>query len=225
MIQLIKKLLLCIILFPLTSYSSLYTIEYAGQINGLYGTGLNFQIGENISGTLLLNTDLAVDTQPGNANQAFFKSPVGNDFVTGYWPYGLGRNADFVLVENGYDTVNSPSGYDAFGIGDFIINDQTHDTYFFELYAIIPNEWLPDKDIKEFDFTSANSLAGRLWGSVSYRHTFYNQDGTGWSTNDQALFSLDKFKLQAVNVAEPSSAMLLTLGIIAFLIRKRLRSF
>ncbi len=225
MIQLIKKLMLCVIFFPLTSYSSLYTIEYTGQINDLYGTGLGFQLGQNISGTLLLNTDLAVDTQPGNANQAFYKSSVGNDFVTGYWPSGLGRNADFVLVENGYDAINSPSGYDAFGIGDFIINDQAHDTYFFELYAILPHEWLPDKNIKEFDFTSANSFSGRLYGYVSYRHTFYNQDGTGWSTNDQALFSLDKFKLQAVNVAEPSSAILLTLGITALLIRRKLKSF
>ena len=225
MIQLIKKSMLCVIFFPLTSYSSLYTIEYAGQINDLYGTGLGFHIGENISGTLLLNTDLAVDTQRDNANQAFFKSSVGNDFVTGYWPYGMGRNADVVLVENGYDAANSPSGYDAFGVGDFIINDQTNDAYFFELYAIIPNEWLPDKNIKEFDFTSANSLSGRLWGSVSYQHTFYNPDGTGWSTNDQALFSLDKFKLQAVNVAEPSSVILLTLGIIALLIRRKLRTF
>lgn len=221
MIQLIKKFMLLTALFPLSSYASLYTIEYSGQINNLYASGLGFHIGDSISGKLLLDTSLAVDTQPGNAYQAFHKSAIGNNFVSGYWSNVPGRNADFVLIENGFDEITSPSGYDSFGIGDFILNDQTNEHYFFELYAILAQNWLPDKNIKEFDFTSAD-LTGRSFGSISYRQTFYNPDGTGWSTNDQALFSLDKLKLQAVDVVEPPSAILLALGLFVFLTRRKL---
>lgn len=95
-------LLAGLIVLPLSAHAIIINVEYSGTISSTFGHEVPYAVGDPISGTLQIDTDLA--PADGNAlpTTGSYVNGFGGDsgFVTGYAPAGT-FSEDFVIVSDG----------------------------------------------------------------------------------------------------------------------------
>jgi hypothetical protein len=211
-----KIFFLLLFIFPLQVSAHLYKFEYSGTITTLYGTGLGYSIGESVSGALTLDLSKAIDTTPEMETAATFKSPTGENFVSGFHSQNEPLSADIFIVQNGahYDS----NSVDAIHIGDWVPLGDRYSRFMFDLILILNPATFSNKYPDDINFSTANMKSDGTWGNIQRTRYEIGSDGIGAMFNDQAIFNIEY--ITASKVAEPFSLTLMLLGSMAvFLLR------
>ena len=207
-------------LVPLGANATIISVDYAGTIDGITGSGLGYSVGDPISGTLYIDSTLAevISSSPDyGADHTLYESAdphfvVGGQVGTGYeFPI----NRDAVVVENrtgpgGFDVYRvisgSESGYFFSYVQGLRIEDDVLDfiagTSLFQTFALTPS-----------DFINSPNYVYR-GGLSDFSRPVLNSVG----------FALSSVDVRAVSIPEPGTLTLLGAGLFGIFAMRRRRA-
>lgn len=221
---------LLIILFaalPLAAKASLFKFDYTGQIFYLTGSGLGYHLNESVAGSLTFDLAKSNGDIWEESYIVDYYSKNNADFVQGYQSSNIGQNIDSVLVYDGaeadYSVPRLDAGIDIIDANYIEYAPNNSRTYGMEVNVVFDDfDWLTNGKINTFAFTDADQLAETTSYGVYYDSRFLTDaNGNHSYPSEFAWFRLESASLSLVDVPEPSSLFLLTLGGLVLFLRRR----
>lgn len=216
----LKAFFLTALIVPYSAFASLYTFEYSGKLTDRVTPGFDFP--DQISGVLTIDMDAGFDENPNPFSSHYYISDGHSDFVTGYIPNNTGINNDLVRFFNGFNAPgNTEPWWDAFDVYDSSIVDGIATGLFLSAY-VNDLDWLSDDTASPLFFSNYSGFEGT--GLLRQYEQWIGADGDTYVRDiASAYYELDFARLSLVNasVAEPSTAILMALGILGLLVRFR----
>lgn len=220
---------------PVIAQASLYKFDYVGHITGgIQGNGMGYRIGDSVSGHLefnLANSDLF-----SNAYTASYRARNdGTDFVTSTstptlnipaTTPGKDLNWDQVYVYNGYQLPGSMDTRTNLVFADVYHHANPWISYGFQINVMWNGlDWFNQGRIPGFDINTLSPFVDSNTGGTFFDDTaVLRPDGTVFGALNTADFRFDHMKLSLVGVPEPSTFILLLVGGIILMLRRRLMS-
>jgi hypothetical protein len=199
-----------------TVQAAILEVSYEGTVVSSTLDGVGYSIGDSISGSLFIDTDLAPsDRSSSPIYGSYYYSDYGSDFVTGYTPAGW-QSQDQVHIENG-----SSLGRDRFLAMDFAVNEYNNGagnsgsswTYF----SI--DAWDYDLDFingdvleQAFDL-SANDAVDGFYAHIGLESSVYEDFQEVSYAYGFAQINLSRLTVGNVSVPEPSALILFSAGL------------
>lgn len=228
MIKPILSLALTALLLPGLAKADIINIEYTGYVSAIEGTGLGYNPGDSVHGTVKIDLSKSAGFNVISDNARSYYAP-GNehDLITGFHPEDRGNSADFLEI---YDSAYEYNGgYEDFlKVSDsdsvFILNPDfsfISKFYSFYLELLLPGiNWLDIGNLSATTFSNADPSV-----LLSSRAQIYNVFATGTAGNenviaDVAHIRFESLNISAVSVPESSSALLLLLAVIGLAMKR-----
>jgi hypothetical protein len=222
MIKLTWSLFVLFLTFPAPSFAYQYQLDYSGYVT--YSNNPTYSENDFVIGSLYLDLGKGVNiaTDP---NSVEYSSRSAHDYITGFYPPGAGVNNDIVFTYNGVNPSTTP----AWNSRDVVSIVDSHVDYVqrwfntFQIILDLNRDWMTEPYLKEFEFYASelNPLPiNDAQGVIN------NVNMDDWSSK-QTRFKLNHVKLFSVQVYEPSSFLLLVVGICVIFLRRarKWRSF
>ncbi len=210
----------------MSASAALIEVRYEGTVNHIYGDGAGHFVGEVLSGSLFIDTDLAPgDSHPyARIGQYQQNSDTSADFVSGYLAGDDGRY-DGVYIQDDYYR----------NIDRFQIMDRDYNQSYSSNTSSITDRYL---NLVAYDYSTdfiqgvgLNQSFDLSAGDVRYMYGFIQQRSYSvqrrrsaqYEYNDGAHFHLSRLSYGAVSVPEPGSVALLGLGVLGISACRRRR--
>ncbi len=199
---------------PMSAFSSIINVEYSGHISSTSGDGFGYNIGDVVSGTAVID----------------LSKIEGNNFelTDGIWVYGaasgsLVKSSNYIGDDVG-DTINmvrifdeSATNHDFFDFSEVLsVKGSLSDS--FQLGFLFDGlDWITGTSGENINLVTEDAalLSQSSGGFVRF-------DMTNWSLVSSASFQLDSAKILSANVPEPTPFVLLSVGLIGIVLRRRL---
>jgi len=222
MIKRAALLALAFACLPMFANANIISLEYTGHVTFLNGDGYGKSIGDLVSGKLEIDLSKATYSELDTENVAKYNA-VASAGMIGDGTAGDTGGWDFVEIYNG-------SHVNWFGENEdfFQLLNSTPSTLpdsFDNLQITLTLggfDWLTDLSLNNLNIiTSDISTLNWSFGAINRSVSAVDSNGNTYFDSDAAVFSLDSLKLVSIEVPEPGSIVLLLIGGLALLLRRR----
>lgn len=211
--------------------ASIIDINYRGTITFTDGNGLGYSVGDSVTGTIKIDLAKSTGDQVGWFEQLslYRSNPDVNDMVSGYHSVNLGTSWDWIDLYDSIYNDNLVFSGDSLEIGDGNILNYVDGSgseassvqlrLAFQYSDIFTNDKL--EDMKDVDLSSL--FLSKSFGAYINSTTTILSPSDYVYYQDSAIFEFTAFDLKVSKVDEPRIPVLLTLGLMAGLVRRKLR--
>ena len=198
-----------------SAFSSIINVEYSGHISSTSGDGFGYSLGDMVNGTA------TIDLSKVEGNNF--------EFSNGIWVYGaasgsLLRTSNYTGDDVG-ETINMVRIFD---------ESSTSNDYFDFTEVLSVKGSFSDSFELGFRFDGLDWITGTSGDNINLVTNdaallsqstggFARFDMTNWSLVSSAFFQLDSAKIVSANVPEPAPFILLSMGLIGIILRRKLR--
>lgn len=204
---------------PLTSVAAVIDIEYSGHVIWLGGSGFGHQLGDNISGAVQIDTAKSWGDVLPEADKARYSSIDPALVTSSLADLGSGYPVDSIEIYNGshVDYYGALEDYVAILDGN-VSSDSTGASLFksLQLYFIFQGtDWLTSDSIDNLNINSSDPVfMGPSFGVLLFSES---------TQTNEVGFKLDSVNIRPATVSESGSLMLLVMGMLGLLIRRKSR--
>jgi len=206
---------LALFCLPMSAFSSVINVEYSGHISSTSGDGFGYNVGDLIKGTA------TIDLSKVEGHNF--------EFSDGIWVYGaasggLVRTSNYTGDDVG-DTINmvrifdeSSTNYDYFDFSEVLSVNGSFSNSFDLGFHFDGLDWIAGTSGDGINLVTED--AALLSQSIG---GFARFDMTNWSRVSNASFQLDSAKIVSANLPEPTPFVLLIVGLVGIILRRKLR--
>jgi hypothetical protein len=217
-----------LIFLPISAVAAVINIEYSGYVTWLEGSGVGYQLGDSVSGSVQIDTSKSWGDLSPDADKARYDAIGDPTLVDSISANPVdGYPIDFIEIYN--DSHLSYSGIfeDYIAVVDGGLSSDSTGASFFkslQLYFIFQGvDWLTSDSIDHLNIKSTDPVfIGPSFGVVVFSKSIQNASGEFEYFTDVAGFAFDSINIKPANVNESGSLMLLLIGAFGLMLRRKL---
>lgn len=215
MIMRLVFLILTILCFPLSAFAAKINIEYTGHISSVEGEDLGYQIGNLISGTVVIDLSKIEGRVLDDPDLLWVYATASSGLLTSsnYTGAYTADLPDFVQI---YDhTPYLSNNYEGFTANEILsVNGAIMDG--FRIHFFHNSDWITGLSAKSIHFESDDPIVLKDGGG--YFGRWYLDP---WITLGTTQFQLDSIKIHSTNVPDPSGLMLALIGLLGLALKRK----